>query len=314
MMQIPAFILGLVVNSAALGMICFRLKKWTESVIYMINLVFSDILLLFSLPFNLNSYRNGGDWHLGACFCQFVESLYFVNTSGTMLLMMLISLDRYVVINHPFKARAIRSPKKATIACTVLWLCVWSVSIPNYLQEENGEHCFKDFANSWWPDTIPLSMLAIFASVVIFCSVQSIRTLQRVDEERDNVDTKTSRKIISSNLVIFLVCFIPYHVALFLNFLVKIGRITEDYLVPLRVFFQISQCLTMLNSCLDAMYYYLIVKEFWNPKIKEKYDRNITSMRIPSQYIALELTPGCKLPNDTETPNIKFSFQCNIIL
>ncbi|XP_062902003.1 uncharacterized protein LOC134345377 isoform X2 [Mobula hypostoma] len=101
--HIPTFILGLVVNSAALGMICFRLKNWTETVIYMTNLIFSDILLLFSLPFKMYAYKKKNTWHLGARFCQFVESLYFVNTYGTILLIMLISLDRYIAIKHPFK-------------------------------------------------------------------------------------------------------------------------------------------------------------------------------------------------------------------
>ncbi|XP_072111617.1 G-protein coupled receptor 55-like [Mobula birostris] len=271
--HIPTFILGLVVNSAALGMICFRLKNWTETVIYMTNLIFSDILLLFSLPFKMYAYKKKNTWHLGARFCQFVESLYFVNTYGTILLIMLISVDRYIAIKHPFNARTLRSPKKAAIACTVLWLGIWSASIPNYLQKtsEEDKTCFSNFSTFWEKRAIPLSMLAIFvssAAVVIFCSVHIRRTLQSGDEVRDDLDTKVSRRIISSNLVIFLVCFTPCHVALFLYFLAKNCYIAEDYQVPLRVFLQISQCLATTNCFLDAMYYILMIKEFWKSKRK----------------------------------------------
>ncbi|XP_059804092.1 G-protein coupled receptor 55-like [Hypanus sabinus] len=271
--HIPTFILGLVVNSAALGIICFRLKNWTENVIYMTNLIFSDILLLFSLPFKMHAYQTGERWSLGSVFCQFVESLYFVNTYGTILLIMLISLDRYIAIRHPFKARTLRSPKKATIACTVLWLCVWSASIPNYLPKfsPNDGRCFVGFSKFWKDLKIPLSMLAIFviaAAVVIFCSVQIIRTLERVDEVRDDFDTKISRKIISSNLVTFLFCFTPYHLALLLYLLVRNCYIAEDYQASLRVFLQISQCLAATNCSLDAMYYFVILKEFWTSKKK----------------------------------------------
>ncbi|XP_072111618.1 G-protein coupled receptor 55-like [Mobula birostris] len=271
-LHIPTFSLGLIINSVALWILRFRLKNWTESVIYMTNLIFSDILVLFSLPFKMHAYQKGEAWHLGARFCQFVESLYFVNIYGSILLIMLISLDRYIAIKHPFLARTLRSPKKAMIACTVLWLGVWSASIPNYLQTENSQHCFKDFAKFWYPGIMPLSMVIVFlvaASVVIFCSAQIIRTLQRVDEERDDIDTKTSRKVISSNLVTFLLCFTPYHLALFLYLLVRNSFIKEHHLMSLRVFLQICQCFATTNCCLDAMYFYLIIKKFWKSKNEE---------------------------------------------
>ncbi|XP_051874562.1 G-protein coupled receptor 55-like [Pristis pectinata] len=271
--HIPTFTMGLVFNSAALWILCFRLKNWTESVIYMTNLIFSDVFLLFSLPFKMYAYQVEGKWHLGSRFCQFVESLYFVNTYGTILLIMLISLDRYVAIKHPFLARTLRSPKKATIACTVLWVCVWSASIPNYLQNSppNDGQCFSGFSDFWKGGAIPLSMLTVFliaASAVVFCSVRIVRTLRRVVEGREDINLSMSMKIISSNLVTFLVCFTPYHVALLLYLLARNCLIAKDYLVSLRVFLQICQCLATTNCCLDAMYYYLIIKEFWKSKDK----------------------------------------------
>uniref|UniRef100_UPI00398F7D78 G-protein coupled receptor 55-like n=1 Tax=Pristiophorus japonicus TaxID=55135 RepID=UPI00398F7D78 len=272
--HIPTFILGLIINSVALWIVCFRLKKWTESTIYMTNLIFSDIFLIFSLPFKIYAYQVGGKWHLGPGFCEFVESLYFVNTYGTILLITLIALDRYIAIKHPFLARTFRSPKKAIITCTVVWICVWSASIPNYIQsgtKRPNEICFSNFSAFWETGIIPMSMVTIFligAVTVIFCSIQIIRTLQRVDEEREDANMNTSMNIISSNLVTFLLCFTPCHVAMLLYFLAKNCYIANYYLASLRVFLQISQCLATINCCLDAMYYYLIIKEFWKSKVK----------------------------------------------
>eukprot|EP00061_Rhincodon_typus_P000589 g12147.t1 len=101
---------------------------------------------------------NGDEWHLGAMFCKFLESLYFVNTYGTILLITLISLDRYIAIKHPFLAQMLRSPKKAVIACTVMWVCIWSASIPNYIHPENNQtmkKCFAKFDAFWENDAIP---------------------------------------------------------------------------------------------------------------------------------------------------------------
>ncbi|XP_078265930.1 G-protein coupled receptor 55-like [Rhinoraja longicauda] len=266
--HIPTFILGLAINSAALSMICLKLKNWTESAIYMTNLILSDLLLLCSLPFKMHAYQKGEDWYFGPRFCDFVESLYFVNTYGTILLIMLISLDRYIAIRHPILARTLRSPKKAAVACAIVWLCVWSASIPNYSQT-NTQRCFTNFTTFWDRGIIPLSMLAVFliaAFAVVFCSIWIIRTLQRVVEERE-ISMSTSIKIICCNLVTFLLCFTPYHVAMLLYLLVRNSYIPDDYWAPLRVFLQTSQCLATTNCCLDAMYYYLIIKEFWKSNI-----------------------------------------------
>ncbi|XP_041065820.1 G-protein coupled receptor 55-like [Carcharodon carcharias] len=273
--HIPTFILGVIINSVALYILCIRLKKWMESTIYMTNLIICDIFLLFSLPFKIHADNGYGKWHLGTTFCKFVESLYFVNTYGTILLIMLISVDRYIAIKHPFLARTLRSPKKAIIACTVVWVCIWSASIPIYTQSEcqqqYEEICFVGFSEFWEKGIIPLSMEIIYlisAFTVIFCSIQMIRTLQRMDEERDDISIKASRNIISSNLVTFLLCFTPYHVAMLLYLLARQEYITAGYRTSLRAFLQMSQCLATTNCCLDGMYYYSIIKGFWKSKIK----------------------------------------------
>ncbi|XP_078066230.1 lysophosphatidic acid receptor 6-like [Mustelus asterias] len=276
--HIPTFILGLIINSVALWILCIRIKKWMESTIYMTNLIVSDIFLLFSLPFKIHAFKEGGKWYLGPIFCRFVESLYFVNTYGTILLIMMISLDRYIAIKHPFLARTFRSPKKATIACTVMWVCIWAASIPNYIEDDKHENnCFIHFEKFWVRGIIPLTMEIIFvisAITVMFCSVQTVRILRRVEEERGGMSMRTSMNIISSNLVTFLLCFTPYHVAMLLYLLARQGCITTDYWGPLRTFLQISQCLANINCCLDGMYYYSIIKEFWKTKIKKTYSLN----------------------------------------
>ncbi|XP_043557938.1 G-protein coupled receptor 55-like isoform X1 [Chiloscyllium plagiosum] len=278
---IPTFILGLIINLVALWILCIKSKKLIESTIYMINLIFSDIFLLFSLPFKIHADQMNGVWELGPIFCKFVESLYFVNTYGTILLITLISLDRYIAIKHPFLAQALRSPKKAIIVCTVMWICIWSASIPNYIQPDRNqkkEICFVNFDEFWERGIIPVSMEVIFltsAVTVSFCSIQIIRTLRRVDEERDDMNMRTSLNIVSSNLVTFLFCFTPYHIAMLLYLLARKCYISE-YLAPLRVFLKITQCLVTINCCLDGMYYYLIIKNFWKLEIRSIEDTNST--------------------------------------
>ncbi|XP_078420647.1 G-protein coupled receptor 55-like [Cetorhinus maximus] len=261
----PTFVLGLVLNVVALWILCFKCKKWTVSTIYMINLIISDILLLFSLPFKIYAYQAEA-WILSPGFCNFLESLYYVNTYASMLIIMLISLDRYIAIKHPFLARTFRSLKKTVIACALVWIVVWSCCISLYIKRESANCFFKHSASVWnMPTVVTLqTIFLVTALLVVFCSIQIIRTLKRSDSlKSEKISRSKSTKIVLSNLLTFLVCFTPYHVGILMYFLARNCWIADGYLVPLRNFLQICLCLANVNCVLDAIYYYFVINEFW---------------------------------------------------
>ncbi|XP_069753956.1 G-protein coupled receptor 55-like [Narcine bancroftii] len=268
LINLPTFIFGLVLNTFALSRLCFKFRKTNESVIYMINLIMSDILLLFSLPFKIYAFQTV-EWYLGPAFCTFLESLYYVNTYGGILLITLIGLDRYISIKHPFLARSFRSPQKAAIACTIVWVVVWSGSACLYVKGTPRTTCFFNHGSSVWTIQIVALLQTIFlisALTMVFCSVQIIRSLRKSGAMKDgDVFSHQSMKIVLSNLSTFLMCFAPYHVAMLLYFLARNSLMLESYLVPLRNVLQICLCLANVNCVLDAMYYYFVFREFRVP-------------------------------------------------
>ncbi|XP_007887962.2 lysophosphatidic acid receptor 6-like [Callorhinchus milii] len=268
----PTFVLGLIINLVALWILCFKVMKCTEPMIYMANLIISDVFLLFSLPFKMDGLWNKDQWTLGGPFCKFVESLYFVNTYGSILLITFIAIDRYIALKQPFMARTCRSPRKAAIICIALWTFVWSASIPNYFVNMDTNNCFIHFDEFWERGVIPMTMEAIFVICTVtmtFCSIQAIRTLRKSISAVDgNANRIIPVRIIFSNWIIYILCFAPYHIAMLLYFLLKQQLISQDYLITLRSILQICQCLSNINCCLDAIYYYLAIKEFMKPKLK----------------------------------------------
>lgn len=48
---IPVLTLGIPLNAIAFWVFCCKLKRWTETKVYMINLIIADSFLLFTLPF-----------------------------------------------------------------------------------------------------------------------------------------------------------------------------------------------------------------------------------------------------------------------
>ncbi|XP_067850878.1 G-protein coupled receptor 55-like [Heptranchias perlo] len=269
---IPTFILGLPFNLLALCMFCCKIKRWTESTIYMSNLALADILLLFSLPFKM--LNQDGGWPFDRAFCSFVESLYFVNMYASIFIITSISIDRYLAIIHPLKARAFRSPRNTVAVCLTIWAFVWLGSIPIYRFHESPDSsvksiaCFHGFSDkSWNPGLIAFVELVGFVIpmfVMVFCSVRIIRKLLQRQSEIPG-DCQACIRIITANVAIFICSFAPTHLGIFLQFLVRQDIIGTNYCSTRRgisLFIQGAMCLANVNCCLDAICYYFVAKEF----------------------------------------------------
>ncbi|XP_041061462.1 G-protein coupled receptor 35-like [Carcharodon carcharias] len=261
---VPTICIGFVLNGVALCIIWCKIKGRTKPTIYMTNLIISDIVLLFSLPFKIYAYYVGPQWPLHKRFCQLLESLCFVNIYASILLITLICADRYVATKHPFLSRAISSPRKTAVICAGIWIFVCTGSIYIYFSSKSSS-CFYHLSPGVWRMNFiaPLEILfLICAFFMMFCSLQIIRRLRvRASETRDKWADK-SAKIILSNLLTFLVCFMPYHTGLLMYSLTTNGFISESYCEPLRNALHVSLYLANVNCCLDAIYYFYSIKEF----------------------------------------------------
>ncbi|XP_041732752.1 lysophosphatidic acid receptor 6-like [Coregonus clupeaformis] len=272
---VPTFLVGFPLNLAALWLLLFRIRRWTESTVYLSSLIINNSLLIFSLPFKMYAY--GRTWGLSMGFCTFLESLVFVNIYGSIILIVCISGDRYVSLRFPFNGKRLRSPRKAAMVCLAVWVTVFAFTMPVYelhnknttsLHNGNETRCFEKFSRETWEKKwIIVTMETVFTistiTMVFFsvCVMQILSNMRRrypLDEKlRDN----KSVKIVLSNLVAFLLCFIPYHVAAVVYFLAKNRTEDPGVINPLRDFVHISTCLSSVNCLTDGVCYYLILKE-----------------------------------------------------
>ncbi|KAM6127533.1 G-protein coupled receptor 55-like [Phoenicopterus ruber ruber] len=263
--SIPIFSLGLILNALALSMFCCFWKKQTKTSIYMINLALADVLLLLSLPLKLY-------YSVTTVFglvCSFIQSLYFVNTYGSIFIIVCITVDRYICIRHPFEGRANQSPRWAILVCCFIWAGASICSIPMYVFQKNDcLTCFHNMSEQAWsvPFIVSLEVFGFLIplTVMVFCSAQTIRILlKHKSQAKKKVEASGSLRVIIINLVVFLLCFTPVHLAIFLQCLVR-QRVIEDCSLKqtISLFIQVSMMLANLNCCLDAIFYYFAAKEF----------------------------------------------------
>lgn len=266
---ICVFIFGTIFNSLAVWVFCFKMKKWTETRVFMMSLLFSDCCLLLTLPFRI--YNTQNKWPLGGPFCNALQFFYFMNTYMGIAVITLISVDRYVAIKFPMRARTLRSPKKAALACGIIWLLFIATRLylefGTDLKFRDPTLCFRKVT------TKPLKRALYFAVlgscipmiILIFCSTQIIRTLKKkekmsVNEEKDIEKTIS---IVKTNLAIFLFCFLPLTIGNIVRFVIESLSLNCSIVKLINDFVHVAQGLSDLNCCLDSICYYFVAKEFW---------------------------------------------------
>ncbi|NXI88968.1 GPR55 protein, partial [Rhipidura dahli] len=268
---IPTFILGLLLNILALCVFCCFWRKQTKTSVYMINLALADVLLLLSLPPKLYSSVTT----VPGLLCSFIQAPYYVNTYTSIFIIVCITVDRYRCIKHPFEGRVNQSPRCAVLICCFFWALAWICSTPLFLfHSKDPIKCFRNMSDEMWSSSFIVS-LEIFGfliplAVMAFCSAQTIRILLNHNNQAERaVEESGSLRVIIINFMVFLVCFTPVHLGIFLQCLVR-NHVIMDCRVKqiISLFLQLSMTFANLNCCLDAIFYYFAAKKFLKTHLK----------------------------------------------
>ncbi|XP_074045784.1 G-protein coupled receptor 35-like [Macrotis lagotis] len=257
-------VLGTILNALALWVFCCRMRRWTETRVYMANLAGADCFLLLSLPLIL--YTMSQD-HLEGFLCTVPQSIYLINNYMSIYIITAIAVDRYAAIQYPLRARMWHSPHQAAGTCALLWLLVIClISIPTAWKLDGSNFCFgKSQTRGFWTIVFSLVLFFIPLVVLIFCSV---RILQNLFRKRAQVSVQNKRLIckalcvVSANLMTFTVCFLPQHVALLAKLLTEYLGASCPVLQLVITSIRVTSRLANANCCLDAMGYYFMAQEF----------------------------------------------------
>ncbi|XP_067880128.1 lysophosphatidic acid receptor 6 [Heterodontus francisci] len=261
------FILGLVFNILALVFFFRFTKIRSQTTIYMKNLACADLLLVASLPMRISFYVNRQPFHL--LVCELNGLIFLVNMYGSIFFLTCISLDRCVAICFPMKSRLNEFRNRARWISAAVWALVIGASIPPYLMvklraiNESCNLCFdkkpKYVTN---PMTVAPTLLigyGIPLTTMLVCSLALLRGVRRSSATRmDYVDWRKIRNMVVANMVIFIICFFPYHTVLLLNSISQNKSKQHVLLVIYRATMSLACC----NAMLDPIAYYFATETF----------------------------------------------------
>ncbi|XP_063309681.1 proteinase-activated receptor 3 [Pelobates fuscus] len=281
---IVVVLIGVPSNAIILWMLFYHARSVCTAIFYT-SLAISDLLFCLMLPFRIAYHLNGNNWIFGEAMCRITTILFYGNMYCSILLLMGISISRYIAIVHPFIYRSL--PKKAytLLLCTLVWIIVLVFMIPFFTVKQTFNlyadtvtcHDVHDISSDAFQFYYFIS-LVIFGFlipffVVTFCYFSIMRTLAVHDKTR-----LIYVKITILLLAIFAFCFTPSNIILLVH-QIRYHYTNNDDLYGC---YLTALCLSSLNSCLDPFLYFLMSK-ITNPS------KNYVTMVKPSNETHMKL-------------------------
>ncbi|XP_078531353.1 proteinase-activated receptor 3 [Lissotriton helveticus] len=262
---IAVIMVGIPANAITLWMLFFRTRAGGTSVFY-INLAISDCLFCIMLFFKISYHLKGNHWVFGETMCRAMTVAFYGNMYCSILLLMCISISRYLAIVHPFLYRSLAKRRYAILQCVLVWAVVFVYMLPftitkqSYQLDELNVSTCHDVQNACNTSSTfhfyYYIFLAVFGflvplAIIIFCCISIIRTLSTHDQK-----WYWYVKMTVLILTIFAVCFTPSNIILIIHQVKYYYTSTDD----LYFYYLIALCLSSLNSCLDPFLYFFMSK------------------------------------------------------
>ncbi|XP_026093449.1 atypical chemokine receptor 4-like [Carassius auratus] len=276
-----ALILGMAGNSLVVLVYLSHKRLRTLTDVFILNLAFADLLLLFTLPFWAADAVNG--WEIGTAACKITSALYTTNFSCSMLLMACISIDRYralargsAIANAPARNNARR---QRIIMCLLVWGLAIILGLPDMVfymvktQHSSGRNaCRAVYPHSMAREAkatleileVSLSFLLPFLVMMFcYCRVGIVLSQAATAGVRGGRRWRAFRVLIAV-VGVFLLTQLPYNVVKLVRALDVIYiLVTEcEMSKSLDRANQITESLALTHCCLNPVLYVFIGSSF----------------------------------------------------
>lgn len=105
----------------------------TINAIWFLNLAVADLLSCLALPTLFASIIHDNQWALGDVACRILPSLILLNMYASILLLAIISADRFLLVFNPIWCQNYRGAHLAWTACGAAWVSALLLIIPSFM-------------------------------------------------------------------------------------------------------------------------------------------------------------------------------------
>ncbi|XP_047390549.1 probable G-protein coupled receptor 132 [Sciurus carolinensis] len=313
--------LGLPANCLTAWLTLLQALQGNVLAVYLFCLALCELLYVSTLPLWVIYIRNQHRWTLGTQACKAAAYIFFCNIYISILLLCCISCDRFLAVVYALESRGRRHQRTAILVSVCVFVTVGLAYYPVFDMEVEKDSCFEPmrmnekiagyhYARFAVGFAIPLCTIA-FTNHRIFRSIKLSMGLTAAQK------TKVKHSAIAV-VVIFLVCFAPYHVVL----LIKAASFSyyrgdrvavcafEASLYTASVVFL---CLSTVNSVADPIIYVLAtdhsrqevsrIQKGWKKwSAKTEVTKLTHSKDSEEMHLPVVLADGCTLPPTVNPP------------
>lgn len=248
-----------------------NLRFLSPSDIYLFHLVIADILMALTLPFFSTAIVIG--WIFGDTMCKLVYIVKEANFYTSILFLVCISVDRYMVIVRAMEARRLQRIFCSWAVCIVVWILGFLLSLPalyndvHYIEDHNLPICAERFeldsADEWRLATrVMRQILGFLIPLCIMLTCYGV-TVARLLRTR-GFKRQKAMKVIAAVMVAFLLCWTPFNLATMVDTLLRANLVengcSAQRSVSLAMF--ITQSLALLHCCVNPVLYAFVGEKF----------------------------------------------------
>ncbi|KAK9524272.1 hypothetical protein VZT92_018122 [Zoarces viviparus] len=269
------FLVGLAANAPVVWVNLRSGGNRYETHLYVLNLAVADLCVVATLPVWVTSLLQGGRWPFGDAACKLTHLVFSVNLFGSIFFLACMSADRYLSAVRFANAPDGRRRKVARrLICILVWLLALAASVPDtyFLQAVKSSHHDGAVCRPVYPADRPrdwmvgvqlsftvLGFAIPFPVISVFYLLLAAAIPPSADQEH-----RIGRRIVLTYIVVFLVCWLPFHAVLLLDTLSLLNVLPFSCRLEnfLDVALHLTQCFSLVHCCINPVLYNVLNRNY----------------------------------------------------
>ncbi|XP_076748151.1 succinate receptor 1 [Maylandia zebra] len=272
----------------------FCLQQWQSCNIYLFSLAVSDLIFLSTLPRLCYLYSNHKE-ESNLYVCVINRYVLHVNLYSSILFMVWLSMDRFLLIKYPMRNHYLLRPRTALIVTGLSWIAVSIEVAPMItlmvqdLKEKNWTMC-RDFGSLKGDIsvlgyslglTVTGYILPLFGLCVFSYQIAHLLRVQERALQRSTASSyKRPLKVVASAAALFLVLYTPYHVLRNVSIATMQGWAGLEICTRMHIksIYILTRPIAFFHSVINPIFYFLMGDKFRD--LLESKIRNIVSKTV----------------------------------
>uniref|UniRef100_A0A8C9B2V6 Probable G-protein coupled receptor 25 n=1 Tax=Prolemur simus TaxID=1328070 RepID=A0A8C9B2V6_PROSS len=270
-LYLAAFAVGLPGNAFVVRLLAGRRGPRRPVDTFALHLAVADLGFVLTLPLWAAAAARGGQWPFGDGLCKLsCFALAGTRCAGALLLAGM-SVDRYLAVVTPLRARPLRSPRCALATCGGVWAAALLAALPSLLYRGlqplpggRGSQCGEEPSDAFQSLGLLLLLLtfALPLGVTLFCYCRISRRLRRPPHV--GRAPRNALRIIFAVEGAFVGSWLPFGALRAVFHLARLGALPLPcpLLLALRWGLTVATCLAFVSSCANPLIYLLLDRSF----------------------------------------------------